>query len=391
LSGLSAAFYLLKYEGVEIKILERAPVLGGRANVTEHGDHCPRLFLNDYDYLFDILRQIPADRSRSIYDSLRPLKRYWKGRTADWVEISHPYAMMASELSFREKVKALRAKRRSPLIAEQGVGVNSNRYGSLRNYSIRSLARIAFSLARFKAIFALEGRSDECLVLPWVNHLRSNGVVVQPDSGVDLIRRGSDGVTVVSGGIGEQFDAVIVTSFVPDTIALLERSRLAHKLKTLRHIHCRVFTITLNPEERVLRQTSPAIYTSEGINIVIQPLTHRCVVLCIRSRSTSPEFVLRRVRDLLSLEHDIIDVKSRENQLPEEAIYSANYVDPRKILITQRREIYFCGSYTKNLYPVDSGEGAARSAKIAVTDLAGEYGLARPAPHARAVRDMPRM
>ena len=55
ISGLSSAFYLLQYADVGVTVYEQAGVFGGRANVTDDGEHCARVFLSDYDYLFGIL------------------------------------------------------------------------------------------------------------------------------------------------------------------------------------------------------------------------------------------------------------------------------------------------------------------------------------------------
>jgi hypothetical protein len=54
---------------------------------------------------------------------------------------------------------------------------------------------------------------------------------------------------------------------------------------------------------------------------------------------------------------------------PEEGLYTADYVDPARILDTKMPRIYFAGSYVKNRYPIDSAEGACLTGLSAVTAL----------------------
>lgn len=59
ISGLTVA-HLLARRHVETVVFERSPHLGGRANIDQDGEHCPRIFLDDYHRFFQLLREIPA-------------------------------------------------------------------------------------------------------------------------------------------------------------------------------------------------------------------------------------------------------------------------------------------------------------------------------------------
>jgi hypothetical protein len=182
-------------------------------------------------------------------------------------------------------------------------------------------------------------------------------------------------VRVETGGGDERFDAVVVTAFVSDAADLLTASGLAHTLADGQHVHCKAFTIMLNPAERALDPGPPTIYCHEGINLVLQPRHHRCVVLCTWSASTDDEFVLAKVREFLDLNYPIVEIRVRDNQAPDEAVYAADYVIPGRILRQPQPRIHFAGSYVKNSYPMDSGESAARSAFDTVAAMREAYAL----------------
>ena len=84
---------------------------------------------------------------------------------------------------------------------------------------------------------------------------------------------------------------------------------------------------------------------------------------------------MSQLRSYLHLEHEIVNVKARDNQQPNEAIFTAEYVDPDRMLPSPPAGLFFAGSYLRNGYAVDSGEGAARSAFHAVRRLAAAHGL----------------
>jgi glycine/D-amino acid oxidase-like deaminating enzyme len=366
ISGLSAAFYLSEYSDVTTTVYERASVFGGRANVTEDGEHCARLFLDDYSRLFAILKTIKCPDGRSVHDTLRTVKRYSHVEGTGWVAVSHMYSVLAKELSLVEKFRIARTRRASPLLAEGNIGANTNRYGSPWNYTPLSVARMAANFLKSKVAYSLEGPTDECLVLPWVRHLEERGVTLKKDAAVELIRAEADGVSIRSGGTWEKFDAVIASAFVSDLIGLLAASGLPHSVRRLNHTHCKCLTLSLDSREKVIAGGQPSFYVRNGLNVIVQPRFRRCVVLCTRSPSTREGYVLAKVRNMLDLEYEIAEVKVRDNQLPEEAVYAADYLDPDKLLNRRYPHVYFAGSYLKNSYPVDSGEGAARTAFEAV-------------------------
>jgi len=384
ISGLSAAFYLTKYQNVRITVYERSDVFGGRANVNQDGEHCPRVFLSDYARLFSILRGVENDDGTSIYDTLQAVHRYCYIEGRGWAEISHLYVALARELSLPDRFKVVKARRTSPLVAAQVPGTNENRYGSMRNFSPLSLARVITNLRRSTIAFALGGPTDECLISPWVRYLEKAGVTFRKSCGVDVVTSLPQGVTVRSAAGASMFDAVLVTAFVPDLADLLTASGIDHRVRVLNHTHCKCLTLALDPREKILASRELALYSRGGINVVLQPDHSRCVVLCTRPLSTDVGYVVSRVREFLGLEHGITDIKVRDNQQPAEAIYAADYLKPGFILRRGHQNFYFAGSYLKNSYPIDSGEGAARSAFDAVQRIQRDYRLtsaaAAPAP-----------
>ncbi|GIJ57127.1 FAD-dependent oxidoreductase [Virgisporangium aurantiacum] len=387
MSGLSAAFLLSRHRDVEITVYERDGVFGGRANVDAGGEHCPRVFLGDYVLLFDMLRAIPDGDGRTLFDALHRPRRYFRTARHGWREISHMYALLSKELPLSEKLRIVRRVRRSPLVAEQGTRANTNRYGSMRNYSFRSLTRLSASVFRSRRAYVLDGPTDTCLTGPWVDHLADRGVTLHRDAPVEAIHPAADGVRVRVGGRWEHFDAVVVAAFVSDTADLLTASGIGHRLRRLEHIHCKSFTLTLDPAEKILTTADrPAVYCYEGVNLLLQPRQRRCVVLCIRSASTAEDYVLGQVREHLGLEHDLVDVHVRDNQKPREAVYSADYVDRNRILRHAHPRLYFAGSYLRNSYPVDSAEAAARSAFDAVRQLRHDLALADTSTDRKAAR-----
>ena len=87
-------------------------------------------------------------------------------------------------------------------------------------------------------------------------------------------------------------------------------------------------------------------------------------------RSTENDFVLDQVRNQLDLRHPPLRVRTRDNLSRSEAVFVGEYVDPRRIEESFGGRVYFAGSYTDNSYPLDSGEGACRSAFLAAGRLA---------------------
>jgi glycine/D-amino acid oxidase-like deaminating enzyme len=390
LAGLSAAFYLTRYPGVSVTVYEQAASLGGRANISADGEHCPRVFLNDYHYLFRILREVSNEAGGSLYETLRAVHRYCYLAGRGWAEISHLYAVLASELSPSDRLRLARARRSSPLAAAHLSGKNENRYGSIRNISPVTMFRVLANLRRSRIAFALAGPTDQYLIGPWVRHLETAGVTFRRSQRVSAIVPLPDGVTISTNSDQRRYDVVIVTAFAPDLVQLLTASGIGHRIKDLNHNHCKCLTIDLDPRERILASGQVALYSRDGINVVLQPDHRRCVVLCIRPFSTDLVYVVSRVREFLGLEHEITGIKARDNQQPREAIYAADYVRPETILRPSLPHIYFAGSYIKNSYPIDSGESAARSAFNAVSQIERDYDLTDGAA-AGTASDPPRL
>ena len=375
IAGLSTAFYLSQHEGVEIEILERASVPGGRANVLDGAEHCARVFLDDYACLFGVLNRITRDDGRTVRETLVPMNRYSYTHSRGWVELSHLYTVFAREITPAERLRTFLERRRAPLLAEQEIGANENRYGSARNYSLPSILRMAANLLKSRRALTVPGRTDEWLIDPWVQHLERRGVTLRTDARVTGLSEEDEGVSVeLAGASRSHFDAVVVTSFAPDTGDLLSASGVPHVPLNLPHTHCHVFTLALDPRERCL-DGSPRLYSYDGVNVLLQPDASRCLVLCIRSPSTRTDFVVARAREYLELDHEFVDVRVRDNQRQDEAIYIGDYVDPRKLLGRPFRNLYFAGSYLRNRYAVDSGEGAARTALEVARRIAREHEL----------------
>ncbi len=356
-------------------MFEKLGVFGGRANVTDEGEHCPRLFLSDYERLFGILDRLPADHdgsSISIHDSLRSLRRFYFTESAGWIELSHLYGFFAREIPMRDRLRAGIARLRPPLVAEEA-GPNANRFGSRKNFSFRTLVKLSLNLFKSRTAFAFDGPTDRLLIKPWVRYLKGRGVRFHAAAPVRALRADGDGVTVETAAGPRRFDAVLVTAFIPDAIALLDASGTAHTLRQLNHIHCACFTVSLDRREPILDRDGPAVYCREGLNILVQPQARRCLVLCTNSASTDQGWVVARTREMLGLEHPIVELKKRDNQRLDEAVYCADYVNRDAIVPAGLSRVYFAGSYVENSYPLDSAEGAARSAWDAVGRIRREH------------------
>lgn len=374
ISGLSCAFYLAEHPGVEIVVYERDSVLGGRANTTVDGEHCPRIFLDDYITLFGILRRIAGPGGHSVHDHLRRLRRFSYTQRYGWVEVSHLYRVFAKEVPLGQRLRMIR-RPGSPLVAEQHPGANANRYGQLKNYSPFALLRMALSLLRSRAAYTFDGPTWTYLVEPWARHLTERGVTFRSGCPVTALAPVPGGISVCAAGGVELFDAVVVTAFVPDIIPLLAESGLPSAALHLNHTHCKAFTVELDPAEPILAVTGPAMYCRDGINVLLQSSHHRCIVLVTRAASTADDFVLDKVREYLRLQHPFRAVRARDNQLPREAVYAADYLRPDAVLGRRVPGLYLAGSYLRNSYPVDSGEGAARTAFAAYQQIRHAYGL----------------
>ncbi|MGI8335203.1 FAD-dependent oxidoreductase [Actinomadura scrupuli] len=371
IAGLSAAHLLSAHPEAEVTCYEQAARLGGRADVEDGREHCPRVFLEDYVHLFRMMREIPAPDGGSVRDSLRRLHRFARTGDGAWVEISHLYRVMAKELSSADRLRFTWNWRPSPLLGEHRPRERgANRYGSVFNYSLSSVLRMAGNLFRSKIGYALPGPTDSCLIDPWAAFLRQRGVRFETGCRVTRLKPCADHVRVHTCEAVADFDAVVVTAFVPDLIALLNASRLDHGIREVDHMHCVAHTIALDPREPVLARTpDPAVYQCQGISVLVQPEAARCVALCIRNKRTDPEYVLDIVRATLPLDFPVQGILSRPNQRPGEAILSGDYTRVDRILRVPASRVHFAGSHVSNAYPMDSAEGAARTALAAVRSL----------------------
>jgi glycine/D-amino acid oxidase-like deaminating enzyme len=392
LAGLTAAFHLSGRPDVKVVLYEQESQFGGRANVEAGGEHCPRFFLNDYTVLFGILRQIEGRDGRSVHDSLRRVRRFSHVHGAGWVEISHLYRVFASEIGWGERFRMARAWRPSPLVAEQRRMrrlASSNRYGTMRSYSLMPLLRMGSDVFHAKIGYVLPGPTDAYLIDPWVQHLRVRGVDLRVGVRVRAVQPGVAGVSLRTSEDNHDFDAVVITAYVPDLVTLLDASQLYHSVNDLEQIHCAAFTIELDPREPVLASPEPRFYSHAGTNILVQPEHHRCVVLCAGSASTVEDEVVTTVRRFLDLQHDTGCVVTRRNQRPGEAVYGGNSLRVNRILREPIPRVYFAGSHVRNSYPIDAAESAARSAINAVEALRCDLGLpavasSLPRPQGRA-------
>jgi hypothetical protein len=374
ITGLTAAHVLSRQAAHEVVLYERANVPGGRASLSDFGEHCPRVFLDDYHELFRILRQVSRPDGSTLLGAVKPLDRFYYTSQSEWVKISRLFGFQAKELALRDRLGIARIGWSSAVVADYPAAANTNRYSPGNNWSARTLARAAWKVIRSRGALALAGPTDTCLLGPWLADLADHGVDIRLGSEVSALEGGrASGVKVRSGNGADDFDAVIVTVFIPDAIRILDASGIKHRLAALDHTHLKVITITLDPRESILRLQRPALYHNGGIGLLVQPEAARCIAVCIRGPSNDDEYVLDRVRRDIDLKFPLIDVRVRSNLLPEEGLYTADYVDPSRILCTRIRGIYFAGSYVKNSYPVDSAEGACLTALNAVAALQRDF------------------
>ena len=212
------------------------------------------------------LAPLRAADGRTVRETLHQPLRYCH-TSSGWVEISHLYPVMAKELRLRDKVAITTARRTSPLLAGQNIGPNTNRYGSLRNFSVPGLMKMSTSLLRTRIVYVLEGPTDEYLLAPWVAHLEDRDVTIRTNTEVTRIRDESEGAAILSGGGWQSFDAVVVTAFVSDATRLLAASGIGHTVKMVEHSHCKCFTVTLDParassSEATMRSTPTGVSPS---------------------------------------------------------------------------------------------------------------------------------
>jgi NAD(P)-binding Rossmann-like domain len=218
-------------------------------------------------------------------------------------------------------------------------------------------------------------RSDESLIAPRVARLRARGVDLRTDTAVIAIGPQPWAVTVRTAEGAAEFDAVVVTAFVPDLVALLHASRIGHSVFENGHTHCVAYTLDLDPREAVLAAPGPGLYCREGISMHVQAQRLRCVVLCVTSKSTEARIILPKVREFLGLEHDFVRVGMRLDGHSRESVLVGEYLCPDRILRRPAQRVYFAGSAIHSSYLVDSAEDAVRSALAATAQIRRDLGL----------------
>lgn len=382
LAGLATAHFLARYDGVQVTVFEQDDVVGGRANTVDGAEHCARLFLDDYEAVFEVLREIHLEGERTVFDALEPVRRFsWSSRSG-WVENQGLYPLLSRGLSAGDRVELFRQKRLSPLVAAQRFGSSTNRYGNRTNFTLASKARILLNALQPRACHALPGPTASWFIEPWVHHLAARGVEVRTGARVTRLVRRPTGTSLEIDGEDQRCDVTVLTAFVSDALPLLDRSQIRHQVPDLSHSHCKCFTIALDPREPILSEPGVRIYAHEGIGIIVQPAASRCVVLCTLSLGTTDDYVLPRVRASLGLRHRLVDVISRDNVEPREALFHATLVDPAKA-VEHVPGLHLAGSWVHNSYVLDAGEGAVRTARsvaLRVIDAARRVDSRQPAP-----------
>jgi NAD(P)-binding Rossmann-like domain len=370
LSGLAAAHLLASTGQASVDVFEARAVPGGRANVEDDAEHCQRLFLSDYRTLLPLLAQIPLDGASSVRDHLICMRRFVCPPTLGWTEVSHQYSMLAPEIAIAEKVRIARAGRESVLLARRLRG-NTNFLGAPKNkYSMRSKLAVGRTFIRKQTAFSLPGATDEYFIEPWIRHLTSCGVTIHLSAEVERVAMRHDGVEVYTASNQDRYDAVISTLFVSSLRTLLDRSRIDHRLPLSEHAQCPCFTVSFDPGEQSPRAAISALYSHKGIGVVVQPDAHRCTVLCIRSVRTDEEWVLSQIAEMLDLSHPIAAVRLRRNSAPDEALFIGNHLRRDRVLTEGGSpRLHVAGSWTRDGYPVDSGESAVLSAYGSVRDV----------------------
>jgi hypothetical protein len=327
------------------------------------------------------LEEISYDGTSSVRDHLVPMRRFVRTPRLGWVEISHQYSMLAPEIGLLEKARIARASRKSILLARRMRG-NTNFLGAPKNkYSMRSKIAVARTFLRRQAAFSLSGPTDKYLIDPWIRHLTSCNTRVHLSTEVEQITPHHDWVEVHTASHRKRYDAVVSTLYVSSLGALLDRSGIGHRLPRDQHAHCPCLTITFDPDERSPLTSVAALFSHEGLGLVVQPEVRRCTVLCVRSIHSDADWVLSRIREILGLSHPVAAVRFRPNSAAEEALFIGDHVRRDRILTgTGWPRFQVAGSWTRNAYPVDSGESAVLSAFESVRAVCRSLGIPAPAP-----------
>jgi hypothetical protein len=263
----------------------------------------------------------------------------------------------------------LRARWRSPLLADRSV--TDNRYGTLWNYGLPSMARVVGNLMRSRDGFALDGPMDELLIGPWLAHLIAKGMQFRSSTFAERVAAHRDGVLVRANGKWEEYNGVVVATYLPDLLPLVATTGRARGRAALPHTHCVCLTATLEPGEDVITRGEVSLYCRDGFSVLVQPGASRCVALCVRPRTTNTTMVLHEIREILGLRYEIQNVQRQDNSLPAESIFTAEHLRVAEVLAAPVANVAVAGSYLRTTYPLDSAECAVRSAVAAVDQLAG--------------------
>lgn len=89
IGGLTFCHVLKKImPNVIINVYERHDTAGGQArstsDITSHSEYCWHAIGNGYNHLIPLLKEIPIDNNKTVYDSLKPITNYMYGRNSDY-------------------------------------------------------------------------------------------------------------------------------------------------------------------------------------------------------------------------------------------------------------------------------------------------------------------
>lgn len=371
ISGLAAATYLSQYHGMDVSILERDAMFGGRANSVDGAEHCQRLFMDDYTSFFDILRGVPApDSFGSIFDSLEPVAR--KVRVGgEWRRISHIYAFWSRELKIREKFRVVRDRQTSVLLANR-IEARKKLRRMLGNYTLLDFAALLATSKRSPSVRCLPGPTLACLIEPWVVELRARGVELFEGRGVQSLEHVDRAGWEVATNAGRQFyDAVILTGVPHDLAELLDGSGVVHRIPADREqLHFKVLTLdVLSDDPHWGVGDRNVLLPHNGVTVFLQRPIGRAIAFCSSPINASTEYVIMRAQDILGPRVRIRLRGVRENDRPSESIYASSQLEPSRVLPSAPGGLFLAGSAMRSTYRVDSGEAAVRSARRAVDAL----------------------
>lgn len=374
IAGLAAA-QVIAESGLDVMMFERESTGGGHANVLDDGEHCPRFFLDDYTTLLGLLSRVPGRRSASVVDDMIPVTRMaFHAPSGQWEPLDHLYSPMATGVGFRGKFRQYRKsrERRHAFLVAQETFQTSTIIASRKSYGLVQSLRVVRSFMRSRSGTVLPGDTSRWLIEPWVAYLANLGVDVRFNCAVEGIAPSNTGVEVRwRDGVAE-LDGLVLATFTSDALPLFESCDAPFPYPTRQHTHCKALTMKIRHRAEASSGlgASPTVRYSDGITVLHQPEEHRCVALCLMTTSTDDDFVVRIAASCLGLEADDLQIIGvRENQDAREAVWVGDYCDQKKARAVLGERVALAGSWLKNSYPVDSGEGAARTGVMAAESL----------------------